>query len=243
MKRTLTAVLVMVLAPLAVSAQNILTGDVVIRSTPEGALVTISGDVVVSGVTPARFSHLLVGDYRLVLQKPGFERYSSRVVLDPTRPSEIDVRLSRKTSLKAAARSLLIPGWGQLYSEKKTKGYLLGTMAAVSVLAYLAADDEFDYRYDLYTSKQDRYDEWLTTGSQADLRRLKPELDEARRDAYDAENVRRVTIGAIVAVWSVSLLDALFFPPKQGAAISIKGLTVHPAANSDGVELTLSKRF
>ncbi len=243
MKRTLTAVLVMVLAPLAVSAQNILTGDVVVRSTPEGALVTISGDVVVSGVTPARFSHLLVGDYRLVLQKPGFERYSSRVVLDPTRPSEINVRLSRKTSLKAAARSLLIPGWGQLYSERKTKGYLLGSLAAASVLAYLVADDEFDYRYDLYTSKQNRYDELLTTGSLADLRRLKPELDESLRDAYDAENVRRVTIGAIVAVWSVSLLDALFFPPKQGAAISIKGLTVHPAANPDGVELTLSKRF
>ena len=141
LKRILTAVLTTVSIPFLSSAQGTASGDVTVRSTPEGAHVTISGDVVVSGVTPARFRHLLIGNYKLVLKKHGYESYSSRVILDPTRQIEIDIQLSPKTQLKATVRSLFIPGWGQKYTDQKTKGFLFGALAIGSVLAYLTADD------------------------------------------------------------------------------------------------------
>jgi hypothetical protein len=243
LKRILTAVLATGCIPFLCSAQGTASGDVTVRSTPEGARVTISGDVVVSGVTPARFHHLLIGDYKLVLKKYGYESHSSRVVLDPTRQIEINIRLSPKTRLKAAARSFFIPGWGQKYTDQKTKGYLFGALAVGSVLAYLIADDEFDYRYDLYINKLNKYDSLMTSGNIDELSRLKTELDKAQDDAYDAENVRRATIGTVVAVWGINLLDILFFYPEQRATFSIKGLAISPSADSDLVGLTLSKRF
>jgi hypothetical protein len=243
LKRILTAVLTTVSIPFLSSAQGTASGDVTVRSTPEGAHITISGDVVVSGVTPARFRHLLIGDYKLVLKKHGYESYSTRVALDPTRQIEIDIRLSPKTLLKATVRSFFIPGWGQKYTDQKTKGYLIGALAIGSVLAYLAADDEFDYRYDLFLEKRNLFDSLRTAGSIDDLRRLKPELDKVQDDAYDAENVRRAAIGAIIAVLGINLLDILFFYPEQRATFSIKGLAISPTADPNRVGLTLSKRF
>ncbi len=243
LKRILTAVLTTVSIPFLSSAQGSASGDVTVRSTPEGAHVTISGDVVVSGVTPARFRHLLIGDYKLVLKKSGYESYSTRVALDPTKQIEIDIRLSPKTRLKATVRSFFIPGWGQKYTDQKTKGYLIGALAIGSVLAYLAADDEFDYRYDLFLEKRDLFDSLRTAGNIDDLRRLKPELDKVQDDAYDAENVRRAAIGAVIAVWGINLLDILFFYPEQRATFSIKGLAISPTADPNRVGLTISRRF
>lgn len=243
LKRILTAGLMAASVPLLSTAQETGSGDITVRSTPEGAQVTISGDVVVSGVTPARFHHLLIGEYKLVLRKPGYESYSTRVVLDPTKHMEIGVRLSPKTAFKAAARSLFVPGWGQKYAGQRTKGYLYGVLAVGSVIAYLVADNDFDNKYDLFHEKLVGYDSIRAAGSIEDLRRLKPELDKAQEDAYDAENIRRVAIGATIAVWGINLLDALFFFPEEKATVSVKGLTVRPAGDRDRVGLTISKRF
>lgn len=243
LKRILTAVLMVVFAPLFTSAQEITSGDVTVRSTPEGAQVTLSGDVVVSGVTPVQFNHPLIGQYKLIVKKRGYESYSTRVVLDPTKQMEIAVRLSQKTRLKALSRSLLIPGWGQKYSDQKTKGYLFGALALGSVVAYFIADADFDDKYDLFQKKLDQYDSVSTSGNIQELRLLKQELDRAQDKAYDAESIRRVTIGAVVAVWGISLLDALFFFPEEKATVSIKGLAVQPSAGPDRIGLTVSKWF
>ncbi len=229
--------------PFLSSAQGVASGDFTVRSTPEGARVIISGDVVVSGITPARFRHLLIGDYKVVLRKYGYESYSTRVVLDPTKQMEIDIRLAPKTRLKAAVRSLFIPGWGQKYTDQRAKGYIFGALTIGSVLAYLVADDEFDYRYDLFLEQRSLFDSLLDQGNIEDLRRAKLELDKTQEDAYDAENVRRATIVTAIAIWGINLLDILFFYPEQRATFSIKGLAVAPTADPDRVGLTLSKRF
>lgn len=205
--------------------------------------MTLSGDAIVSGVTPARFRHLLVGNYELVLKKHGYETYSTRVTLDPTKQMAMNVRLSPKTRFKAAARSLFVPGWGQKYTDQKTKGYLLAVLALGSVTAYFIADKDFDDKYDFFKEKLREYDSTLAAGSIEDLRRLKLELDVAQDDAYDAENVRRITIGAAIAVWGISMLDVLFFFPEERATFTVKGLAIRPSADSDKVGLTISKEF
>ncbi len=229
--------------PLLASAQGTTSGDVIIHSNPEGAQVTLSGEVVVSGVSPVRFRHPLIGNYKLILKKHGYESYSTRVVLDPTRQMEINVRLSPKTRFKAAVRSLFIPGWGQKYSDRKARGYLFGTLAVGSIIAYFVTDADFDDKYDLYQEKLREYDSLSTTGNITDLRRLKRELDKAQDDAYDAENGRRVATGAAIATWGINLLDVLFFFPEEKANVSVKGLSVRPSAAPGKVGLTVSKRF
>jgi len=243
LKRILTAVVAITTFPILSGAQESGQGDVTVRSNPEGAQITLSGEAIVSGVTPVRFRQLLIGDYDLVLKRPGYETYSDRVVLDPTKKMEINVRLSPKTRFKAAVRSLFIPGWGQKYTDQKTKSCFFAALALGSVAAYLIADEDFDDKYDTFQGKLHDYDSTYAAGSIEDLRRLKSELDAAQKEAYDAENVRRITTGAAIAVWGINVIDVLFFFPEQRATLSVKGLAVRPSADSDKVGLTISKAF
>ncbi len=55
------------------------------------------------------------------------------------------------------------------------------------------------------------------TSDFATLLKLEQQLREDQQDAYDAENVRRVTIGAVAGVWALNLLDILLFFPTAKA--------------------------
>jgi hypothetical protein len=241
LKGSLTVLLIILAWPVIVAAQGM--GDLTIRSDPAGAQVRLTGDLIVSGVSPVRFNQILVGSYKLEVKKRGYENYSGRLVLDPSKVTDIGVTLSPKTRFKAAARSLFIPGWGQRYSDQKFRGNLFTLLAAASVVAYFVADDDFDYRYDNYNRWLDRYDDAAATGAIGQLADLQIRLDEAQEKAYDAENVRRVAIGSAIAVWSLSVLDALLFMPQERATFSIKGVGVKPATDFDKISLTLSKSF
>ena len=241
LKGSLTVLLIVLVCPVIVDAQGM--GDLTVRSNPAGAQVRLTGDLVVSGVSPVRFTQLLVGSYKMEVKKTGYESYTGRLLVDPSKPMDIAVTLSPKTRMKAAARSLFIPGWGQRYAGKTVKGNLFTFLAISSVVAYFIADDEFDYRYDNYNRWLDRYDETAASGSIGELTSLKASLDEAQDKAYDAENVRRVAIGSVIAVWGLGVLDALLFMPQEKASFSIKGVAIKPATDFNSVSLTLAKSF
>ena len=245
LKRIFTLFLLLCAAALSAPyAQETADGGLIVRSNPEGAEVTVEGDAIVSGVTPTFFQQGLIGQYRVQIKKYGYENYSTRVVLDPSRQMEISIDLSRKTGLKAAVRSLVIPGWGQRYGGQKSKGFLFHLLAAGSVTAYLIADHDFDKKYDRFQQREDAFDSASAAGAgYADMERLYGELVDAQQKAYDAEEVRRVTIGVVAGVWALNLIDALFFFPDEGGTFSVKGLTVTPTADPNNVGLTLSRAF
>ena len=240
LKGTLTTVLLLLILPALASAQAGLAGDVTVRTNPQGAAITLSGEVVVSGVSPVRFQHVLIGTYDLEAKRPGYETYHSKVILDPTRPTEISVGLTKKTRLKAGLRSLVIPGWGQVYSGKKTKGFLLAGMVLGSAVGYLIADQDFDDKYDTYQARLQEYNEAATIDER---QLLQPGLDHAHRRAYDAEDTKRVLAGLVIGIWGLNLLDAVLFFPEDRTDFSIKGLTVTPAADFESVGFTVSVKL
>lgn len=245
LKRIFTVILLgHVLFPLTLKAQDSTQGGLIVRSAPEGAEVVLTGDAVVAGVTPTFFQQGLVGQYKVEIKKYGYETYKTKVVLDPLRQMEISADLSRKTGFKAAVRSMVIPGWGQRYGDQKTKGVVFNLLAVGSVAAFLIADQDFDKKYDRFRDWEDTYDSSLAAGgSYADLQRVHGELINAQQEAYDAEDTRRVSVGAVAGVWALSIIDALFFFPEEGGTFTVKGLTVKPTADTKSVGLTLSHNF
>ncbi|MDH4157991.1 MAG: PEGA domain-containing protein [candidate division Zixibacteria bacterium] len=243
LKRILAAGFFCFILHVSAAAQPEAVKGLVVKSNPEGAQITLTGDVMISGITPATFEHTLVGDYKLELRKYGYERYRTHVTLDPAKMTEVSVRLSPKTRYKAAGRSLVIPGWGQRYTDQKTKGLLLTVFAVGSVAAYLIADDDFDDKRAVLNDWQRQYDRAYRSGIYDDMVRLYDELDAAQGEAYDAENIRRITIGAVAAVWCLNLLDALFFFPEERTTFSVKGLAVGSSAGTDEVGLSISMGF
>ena len=243
LKRILAATIVAVAVPMIAWSQGITSGNFTVRSLPPGAQVILKGETIVTGITPANFSHLLIGDYELIVTKYGYQTYKTRVTLDPNTPQTINVSLKKKNRFKAFARSLFIPGWGQKYSDQKTKSYLYPILTGLGGVALYFANDEFNYRNDNYESRLAHYDSVASDGNVAQLRLLKPGLDEAQEKAYDAENVRRITAGVVIGVWALNLIDILFFFPEERGTFSVKGITFESNATPNQFGLTLTRKF
>jgi hypothetical protein len=232
------------LLPLIVQAQSVTSGSLTVTSSPSGAEAVLEGEADVSGVTPVAFTYALIGEYRLVIRKHGFEEYKTRLVLNPAQPQQINVDLSPKTGTKAALRSVVVPGWGQYYGDQKTKSFMFGVLFSGALLYFIGAEDDFQGKQDEYLRRLDEYDRALDAGGTfADLSSRHRQMVAAQQEAYDAENDRRVAIAAVAVIWGLNVLDALLFTPDQRATFSVKGLTVTPTAGSNGVALTLTKAF
>ena len=243
LKRNLTSGILFLLFSVNSFAQSSVQGDLTVKSNPQGAQVTLSGEVIVSGITPARFNHLLVGEYEIRISRPGYESYKSRLLLDPSKPMVLSVDLSKKTKFKAAVRSVFLPGWGQHYGNQKSKGLLFSVLAVGSVAAYFAIDHDFDQKYETYSKAIDSYDSTRATGNISDLTIKKNELDEAQRTAFDSEDDRRIAIGTILAVWTVNIIDAYLSTKQEKGIVSVKGFSLSPNANQDQAGLTISMSF
>jgi hypothetical protein len=246
LKRILTIVALVLMLSLTVSAQTgTASGSgIVVRSSPPGAEVILKGDALVSGVTPATFRYPLVGEYELTVKRPGYDRYRTHVILDPSQQMQMDIQLSRKTGIKAAIRSMFIPGWGQWYTEQRTRGFAFSLLFAGAVTTYLVADHRFDDKEETFIQRRTEYDHALGGGaSRAELVWRHDALTSAQDDAYDAEDTRRLTIGCVAGVWGLNILDALLFTPRENAIFSVKGISVAPSTGADYAGITLSSRF
>ncbi|HKK20670.1 MAG TPA: PEGA domain-containing protein [candidate division Zixibacteria bacterium] len=243
LKRILAIATIMMTLSSASWCQSPFNSDLTVNSTPPGAQVTLEGEARVAGVTPARFRQLIIGNYQVVVKRQGYETYKTRISVDPTQPMEVNVTLSPKTRFKAAARSLFIPGWGQRYADQKFKGYALTFLAAASVAAYFVTDHDFDIKYDRYMTARHEYDSLLRYGNITELQTSYATLQRRQHDAWDAENLRRVSIGSAIGTWGLSFLDALFFFPNNRSEIFVKGLSVAPSTDPAHVGVQLSFKF
>ncbi len=216
------------------------SGSLSISTNPDGALVTLSGNTIVSGVTPTVFRQTLIGFYKITIERYGYARYTTKVILDPSKQMELHIKLTPKTRFKSAIRSMVIPGWGQRYSNQKFKGLFYTFFAAATAFGYYKADDDFDTKYDRFIALDDEYNALSQNGNVNDLEELLPRLTNAKDRAYDAENMRRIAIGSVIAVWSLSVIDALFFFPEEKGTFKVKNVTLTPSTSSQNVGLNLS---
>ncbi|MEW6049645.1 MAG: PEGA domain-containing protein [Candidatus Zixiibacteriota bacterium] len=244
LKRILTALAIGCLLSIAAHGQEVPPGGLTVRSSPPGADVLLEGEAVAAGITPTTFQQTFIGDYKVTIKKYLYEKYSTHVTLDPAKQLALDVNLSPKTRIKAAARSVFIPGWGQRYSEQKGKSLLFMFLAAGSVAAYAIADHEFDKDFDLYETRKAEYDSARTHGaSYQELQQRYVAWSDAQKEAYDSEDIRRITIGTVIGVWGLNVLDALLFFPNNRGSITVQGIDIHPDTKNQTFGLVVSKRW
>ncbi len=124
--------------------------------------------------------------------------YLARVASEPAiyRMPQADVRLA------ASWRSLVLPGWGQVYKEQDVKGAAFAAAQVLSLAALIFMQTEVNRRHDDYLrikghddpNVEDRYQEY--------------------RRAYQTRNV----VGYItLSLYLVNYLDALYYPVFKGA--------------------------
>jgi len=243
-KGILTAVCFCIFLPALTFAQGNNSGNLTVRSEPPGALVELKGEATVTGIAPTTFRYPFSGSYELKVSKYGYEDYRTQLILDPYRLLEVDVTLSPKTRFKAAVRSILLPGWGQKYAQRDKKALTFAFLAVGTGVAYLIADHNFDIKFDRYEEQLHTYDSALANGASYD--EMQQRLDlllGVQEEACDWEDVRRVTVGAAVAVWGLSILDALLSCPGEKGTFSVEGISIEPTARDGRFGLMCSRRF
>jgi len=214
--------------------------SLMVDSNPSGARASLLGPFTYSGVTPATFIQPMYGKFDLEVEKPGYETHKSSVYLEPGKTSSVSVNLSAKTRFKAGVRSLVIPGWGQFYSDQNGKGFFFLIMTAAAGIAAYATHDEFQYRRDLYDETAVRYNQASTV---AEKNAIYPELQARKIDAYDAETERMIALYTIAGIWGLNLVDALFFFPDFTDGQIVEGISLTPNENFDGARIMVSYSF
>ncbi len=185
-------------------------------SEPSGAMVTLEGVHRWRGTTPWEIERDIAGKYEVRVELKGYEDWSREIDLRPGEDRELTVKLARKQAWKAAARSLLVPGWGQFYADERGKGYLFLLGAAAGGIAIALTEEDYQDRVDDYRAARNAY---FGEDRLEELPALRARADRERRDADRAYDRRQVALLATGAIYAISLLDAaLFFPePAEGS--------------------------
>jgi hypothetical protein len=216
-------------------------GNLTVESKPSGTTVVLEGEYELAGVTPVTFHQNLFGRYKLTARRGGYEDYSTTVVLTGSQPKIVTFDMVPRTRFKAAIRSIVLPGWGQIYSGQKLRGGLYTFGTVLSLLAFAVADDDFR---DKRNSHDDLLDEYNNARSLAEMRSIKLRLDDAQQEAYDAESFKRVTIGVVAFIWAFNVLDAALFFPESGYSIGgPASISLNTGEEFDRLQLNLAVRF
>ena len=207
-------------SPAVAPAQTGAEAGLTVVSDPPGALVTLTGAAQLTGVSPVFFSQGIPGIYTLHVSKEGYETYTSKVAISMDKAATVRVTLKPRTRTKAAIRSLIWPGWGQFYSDRKTKGWVFTSLAVLAGGALIAAEKNYQDKRDEFDLVNDAFNRARVGGDIQQIDELRPRLFAAQADAYDAETIRWAAVGALGGVWAINFLDALFFLPSRGDEIT-----------------------
>ena len=135
----------------------------------------------------------------------------TRVLLLGMRHKTLRQTLGKTTFLGAAGRSLLLPGWGQLYRGHKKRGY--GFMGASAALAAIWFVTDMSYRsaYNTYrgTRLSDLRLDQRIAGTDSDV--FTQNFERVKSRAGRAN----LALGLLAAVWLSSVLDHLVIGPAQ----------------------------
>jgi hypothetical protein len=217
------------------------TAQVILRiiSNPPGVTVNLDGPYQLTTTTPADITQELVGTYRVKAEKFGYESWNSHITLTPDQPASLRISLSPKTRVKAALRSILLPGWGQFYSDRKGWGYFFAAGSLVMATGFVLADLHYSNEYDDYLDARKEFEEATSIEEKTDL---KQKLDDRQREAYDAQNLRNAAVGIGIAFWAYNVLDNIVFFPSVHSGVFEK-ISTNFDPHTGQVKLTYNHSF
>jgi hypothetical protein len=210
-----------------------------ITSNPPGVTVNLDGPYQLTTTTPSDITQELMGTYRVKAEKFGYESWNSYITLTPDQPASLRISLSPKTRIKAAFRSVLLPGWGQFYSDRKGWGYFFATGSLVMATGFVLADLHYSNEYDDYLDAKKEFEEAVSIEEKT---KLKEKLDDRQSKAYDAQKLRNAALGVSIAFWAYNVLDnIIFFPSVQSGVFEKLSTDFDP--NTGQVRLTYNYSF
>lgn len=184
----------------------------IIRTEPPGAMLYFDGDNSFVGAAPFKLKSNMVGNYRITAAKSGYEKRRFDYFFKGNESGVMKIRLQPKTEVKAGLRSLVFPGWGQYYSERKTSALFISLMTAAAGVGTLIAHRDYERVVDSYNLALDEYEK---NKKNYELSNQYWRIVADKQKKADALFQRRQTwLYVTGGLWLYNFLDAIFFFPS-----------------------------
>lgn len=148
----------------------------------------------------------------VIVEEKGEQAHLAKSFVADLSLSQLRERYARTTKVGAAGRSLILPGWGQIYRGHKKRGLIaLCATAAAGLFLCKAIGD--------YNSAKSAYE--LTRVSELNLESLSeisemPRPFEFRYETYRSKaGVANAAAIALGAVWGLAVLDNMVLKPNR----------------------------
>lgn len=240
--RIILAFVAMSLTP--VSAQNANGGQqlVTINSRPSGAVVHLDGEYQFVGRTPFVVPYAVVGKYEVKASKLGYQSLRRVITFSGDASQELQLQMKLKSRARAVGRSLLAPGWGQFYSDRRTVGALYSTGTAISLVMLIKSHQDYlrmsrDYESLLARSQ-------IGGLSYQQQREVFDTVNSAWLDVEKKSDLRDVNLYVLAGLWVVNILDSYLFFPNYGREVEIfQRFSLHSRSLQDGLSVGLNYAF
>jgi len=182
-----------------------------ILTRPTAATVWLDGEYSMTGHTPYTITHFLRGRYRIHAAKLGYEDNDKDYFFNGQGDDKLTIKLSPKTRFKALWKSAYLPGSGQIYSDHRAQGVVIGLMqfSAAGVLLYRQIKYN-DALNGYNTALKNFQASQKTQDGQADLIAQVVARKAVLDDTYELRK-RWLTVTGLI--YAYNLLDALIFFP------------------------------
>jgi len=228
-----------VISQITAQAQEKDKNAVIVKSDPPGAMLYFDGENSFVGPTPLKLRPNLKGVYKITATKYGYEKSQMEYFFKGSESGVMRLRLLPKTRFKAGARSLVFPGWGQFYSDRKTSGIMLSIIqAGAGVFTLISHLD--------YEKAQNNYKDALADFESENFYGQKIEKWEVAKEKYDkannAFNKRRTWLYITGGIWLYNFFDSIIFFPSYDREIfdkTIPGISANFHEGSVAVTLTV----
>lgn len=171
-----------------------------------------------------------VTDYSEEFKRNGSQMvrlYSLFMVQRPNRTANFDdVKLTTKYGMRGFVRSMIVPGWGQIYKGSAVKGgFILGGAVAVAAGIIITENTRADYIKKMH--EQPKF------------------ADVYNSKATDWETARNVCIGAAAALYIYNLVDAVAADGAERAIVKKRNnnFSFAPVITPDGGGFSLVYKF
>ena len=157
---------------------------------------------------PLEYYELKYGAYNLKAYKKGFESKKVNVDIGKQKTTKLEVNLYKKLPAKAFKYSLLVPGRGQLYAEKKVKGLFFS--AATVGLAAMLGNTFTTYQDE--NSLVDQYQQdYQNAVTQSDIDAKFGIYENQVNSVNDLQNQLIIYGSSLAATYLINIIDAKFF--------------------------------
>ena len=147
--------------------------------------------------------------------------------------------VAEKNRFGAAIRSLILPGWGQLYSGKKLIGWsFLGGEAIIGALAFSSYSAYSKANSDLVSFNE----QYKNTSDPLQIADLRAKTLQAESDQISSNDQMTMMIYAAGGIWAINVVHAMLTGPKSEMASKKSGFDIvyHPEMHQPQLRFSIA---